>query len=152
MPNVLPFNWVERHDEAISRLSIPQRPVSWRGGALIFGYQPDNDGIFDLAVWISSDGLTWEVQPLTESPAPSGNGIVSFSGGLFSAFVGTDEFGNTSQGVTWTSVDGLSWEVYEGPPDEFPAPGETGDINPATSFGDGVLVVTDAIWAWYPGF
>jgi hypothetical protein len=139
------IDWVERDDETIRWLDIEQRPVGWRGGALIFGWKAVDERNFEPYVWASADGLTWEMEPLDN--AGPGNDIVPFSNGLFETSVEHDNLEDRDRAFTWTSTDGLSWEQHEWPLDAFPT---LRDEFLVASFGDGALLITDAVWKWVP--
>ena len=103
------------HSEQILGGSGDQRLLSVTSGGpglVAVGYD-QSGGFSDAAVWVSSDGLTWDRVPHDESVF-GGAGVQEMwsvtSGGPGLVAVGLDRAVRGADAAVWVSSDGLAWD------------------------------------------
>lgn len=151
------------HDESVFGGTGWQGPgpvIAVGSGLVVLGYDED-EGPYDVAIWISTDGTEW-ARVASDSEALGGEGEQ-----LIQSVIGTDAGlvaggrdganGVDEDAAIWISPDGLTWtqledEVFGGPGDQ--------EIRGITAFGDLVVAVgldrsedevpTAVVWVGHP--
>jgi len=103
------------HDEAVFGGPGDQEPTAVASagpGVVAVGYD-DAGGDRDAAVWVSTDGLTWQRVPHDDAVlgGPGAQGMLAVaSGGPGVVAVGYDDAGGDRDAAVWVSTDGLAWQ------------------------------------------